>query len=363
MRPVKPAALKLLGVRGAIAPALILAALAASCAWDPWVPGERSWNPEVVADPSTLAERIPLDHRHVGELDCYAQRCQKRYRIVVEEPGQLTVRMVPELSGPDARARLVLESLQGPIGQAGSDRGPQEDVTILAVREVVEPGVFFVLLQSVGGPMPFELEARLTPGEGPAPGPSVARPTPPPTPPTNPPARMVKVSLPRLAGSGGGAGAGYDPAVAFDRLHTFAFPAPVLPGPDTPAGTRVDQPIDREIRRLLADGLRMRGLRQATGSEPPDLRVHFTRQESIWSQGPLVYFYDWYGFGTVWPGAIEYLNQRGTLTVDLVETRGQRLAWHAWTTKGLGPGVTPGERTTQVIREAVSDLLSRFPPR
>jgi len=355
MRPVQPAARKL---RGALAPPLILAlvvgAWTAACAWDPWIPGEQSWNPEIVADPATLAARIPLDRRHVGELDCYAHRCQKRYRIVVEEPGQLTVRMVPELSGPDAQARVVLESLQGVVDQAGSGRGPQEDVTVLAVREVVNPGVFFILLQSVGGPMPFELEARLTPGEGPTPAPQPARETPPP-PPRDPPPRLVEVSLT------GGANASYDPAVVFTGLRTFAFPAPVLPGEDTPAGTVVDQPIDREIRRLLADGLRMRGLRQADGAGPPDLLVHFSRGESIWSPGPLLFVYDWYGFGRA--GAIEYLNRRGTLTVDLQDTRSRRIAWHASTTKGLGPGITPGEKTTAVLREAVADLFSRFPPR
>ena len=39
-----------------------------------------------------------------------------------------------------------------------------------------------------------------------------------------------------------------------------------------------------------------------------------------------------------------------------------RLAWHAWTTKGIGPGITYGEKTTALVREAVADVLAAFPP-
>lgn len=54
---------------------------------------------------------------------------------------------------------------------------------------------------------------------------------------------------------------------------------------------------------------------------------------------------------------------RGILTVDIVDASTQRIAWHAQTTKGLGPGVTYGEKTTAVVREAVAEVLAGFPPR
>jgi hypothetical protein len=56
------------------------------------------------------------------------------------------------------------------------------------------------------------------------------------------------------------------------------------------------------------------------------------------------------------------VDTRGTLVVDIIDVRSDRLAWHAWTTKGIGPGITYGEKTTALIREAVGDLLAEFPP-
>ena len=56
------------------------------------------------------------------------------------------------------------------------------------------------------------------------------------------------------------------------------------------------------------------------------------------------------------------VDTRGTLVVDIIEARSGRLAWHAWTTKGLGPGITLGARTTALVREAVAEVLVGFPP-
>ena len=346
-RPLPPVALLL--------PLLAAAALSGACTWDPWIPGESRWNPPIVADPETLAQDLPLDALYVDELDCYAQRCRERFRVVVDEPGTLTVRLVPELSHADARARLVLEALQGVRGQASSGRGPHEDVVVLAVREPVDPGVYFVLLQSVGGPMPYQLLASLAPGEGPEPVPEPAPPRARPRPEGAPPS-LARVDLP------GRAVAAYDPAVSFDRLRTFAFPAPVRPGEGTPAGTVVDQPVQRQVRRMLAEGLTMKGLRQATGG-PADLLVDFSLGETIRAWRPLYFLYDWYDFGALHTRGVDEVVSRATLTVDMLDTRTDRVAWHAWTTRGLGPGVTYGESSTAMLREAIAEILGPFPPR
>jgi hypothetical protein len=338
-----------------------LAAAASSCAWDPWIPGQRSWNPDVVADPSQLAEQLPLDTRHVDELDCYAQRCQKRFRVVLEEPGQLTVSAIPELASQDDQARIVLEAVQGVLGQASSGRGPREDVTVLAVRERVDAGTYWVLVQSLGGPMPYQITASLTPGEGPAPAPTPEPVVKPGTGPVEgPPPRFAKVDLP------GNADAGYDPAVSFDALRTFTFPAPVRPGEGVPAGTPLEQPIDRQIRRLLADQLTLKGFRQASGGEAADFLVDFSRDETTRSYLPLPIIYSWYDWNAIdmaYPlTSRQEVVTRGTLVVDLIDLHSNRIAWHARATKGLGPGITYGEATTTRLREAVADLLAPFPP-
>jgi hypothetical protein len=53
----------------------------------------------------------------------------------------------------------------------------------------------------------------------------------------------------------------------------------------------------------------------------------------------------------------------GTLVVDIVEVSSKRIAWHAWTTKGFGPGITYGAETSALLREAIADLLAVFLPR
>jgi len=348
---------------GPLSPLCHAAALAAAalfaCTWTPWIPGERSWNPPVVVDPAKLAERLPLPTTYVDELDCYAQRCERRFRLVVEEPGQLTVRVLPELASQDAQGRLVLESPGGVLAQSASGRGPHPDVVVLAVREPVNPGTYFVLLQSLGGPMPFELTAVHSPGEGPASQPSAAAVREEVPPPAGPPPRLAKVKLP------GQAGAGYDPEVSFAGLRTFQFPRATLPGETPPAGTPLEQPLDRQIRRFLADDLERKGFRQATGKEPADLLVDFSRGAVTRDlYHPFAYVYGWYDVvvfqGPYLGGEVD---TRATLTVDILEARSQRLAWHAYTTKGVGPGITYGEETTRLVREAVHELLAPFPPR
>lgn len=340
--------------RCVLATAMAVAALTA-CAWNPWIPGEGRKKPEIVVDPSALAEQLPLDAHHVDELDCYSHRCQKRYRVVVDGPGRLAVRVVPGLTHPDAGLRLVLESVQGVLDRAGSGRGHAEDVVALDVGAPVERGVYFVLLQSVGGPLPYQITATHHPGAGPMPEPATVVAAPPaPAAPPGPPPHLVEVDV-----SGPGK-ASYDAAVSFERLRTFRFPAAA--GPGAPAGTPLETPLDRQIRRLLADDLRWKGLRQAHGAEDADLVVHFTRGAYTGAYQPFVVLYDWYGFGVPVALGPDRVDTRGLLTVDLVDARSNRIAWHAWTTKGLGPGITPGEKTDALLREAVSEVLAPFPP-
>jgi hypothetical protein len=336
--------------------AIVAASLAAACAWEPWIPGERSWNPDIVASPADLSPQLGLDSPYVGKLDCYAQRCQKRFRVILDQPGQLTVTAIPRLASPDDQMRIVLEGFEGVLKRAGSGRGPRGDVTVLTVTEPVHRGVYFLLIQSVGGPVPYQLTAHLAPGEG-APVPSgveTARAEP--ALPPGPPVRLVNADLP------GGARGGYDPSVDWAQARTFRFAAPAGAG-DAPPGVPVEQPIDRQIRYLIGSELEFRGLRQASGSEAAALQVDFSRRSQNRELGWLSPIYDRYDVsGLGWmPG--ERIQTRATLTVDIVDLRSDRLAWHAQTTKSLGPGITPGEKASALLREAVTEVLAGFPPR
>lgn len=331
---------------------LASALVAASCAWDPWIPGENKRKPEPVLVPAELSRDLALGSPYVDELDCFSHQCQQRFRVVVTEPGQLTVTTSVGLATQDEQARLVLEGVRGVLAQNGSGRGPFTDPPILTVRETVDVGVYFVLLQSVGATVPYEILATLTPSEAPPPEPEVAEPPPLPT---EPLPMLTKVELgPRSA-------AAYDPGVRFSQLRTYAFVSLPRAG-DAPAGTPVEQPKDRAIRRFMADALALKGFHQATGSEVPDFVVGFSTStgSSTWYAITYPVLFDTYVDSGLPYGPHVY--ESGSLVVDIVEARTDRLAWHAYTRKGMGPGITPGEKTSALLREAVTDVLADFPP-
>jgi hypothetical protein len=338
---------------------LLLAGLASACAWNPWIPGENSWNPPVVVDQAELAHRLALDSPYVDALDCYSQRCRQRFRVIIEEPGQLTVTAMMELASQDEQGRMVLEAINGVLTQVSTGRGVRTDAAPLSLRHDVEPGVYFVLLQAIGGHVPYEITATHTPGEVAVARAPEARPELPlvieePLGPGPPTPKLTKVKLP-----GGRSGATYDPSVIFAGIETFAFPRLARSGDGSPPGTPVEQPGDRQIRRFIAEGLEMKGFRQASGAEESDLVVAFSTTE-----GARSYFFNYYGFNPVAGlgpvGLWQY--DTGTLVVDIMTRKPTKLAWSAWTTKGLGPGITPGEKTAALVREAVTDVLAEFPP-
>ena len=335
--------------------ATAVACLLSACVWEPWIPGQSKWNPEIVVDPANILQQLPLDTPYVDDLNCYARRCQKRFRLVVERPGKLAVTAVLELTSEDQQVRIVLEATQGVLAQDGTGRGVRTDVSAISVGSEVEKGTYFVLLQSLGSRIPYELTATLTPSADPA--------TPPelepaieiaPLPPDRQPLRFTEVDL------GFNAGGGYDPTVVYSGLSTFTFPLPPQPGDPVPAGTPLETPGDRQIRRFLVEGLELKGFRQATGGEQVDLVVDFATGQRSRSFDPIPLLYQEYNF--LGSGARFQVDTRGTLVIDIIDTASGRLAWHAWTTKGVGPGITPGEKTTALVREAVADVLAEFPP-
>ncbi len=321
-----------------------LAALSVACAWDPYIPPTP---PPTRAISTPPAERIPLDTAWVDTLDCYSRRCQTRFRVVVDEPGQLTVQVLPELAGPDAQAKLVLESVTGVLGLAATPRGVSADVITLTVREPVDAGTYFILLQSLGGPMPYELSASLTPGEAP-----VERPLDPIVPET---VLEGDRSLVEISGLRQGNRATYDAMVGFERARSFQFPS----APPAGAGASIDSPLDRRVRRFIASELQRKGIGQASGAGRADLIVDFetSSRARVYAALPFIY-----GAYEIQPPVAHFgsaSNERYALTIDIIERETNRLAWHAEVTGPLGPEDDP----SQLLRAAVTEALSSFPPR
>ncbi len=336
--------------------AAAVACFLSACTWNAWIPGQSRWNPKIVVDPANALQQLKLDSTYVDDLNCYARRCQKRFRLIVERPGQLTTQAMLELTSEDQQVRMVLESTRGVIGQDGTGRGVRTDVSSVAVRTAVEPGTYFVLLQSLGGKIPYELTATLTPDpEGASIQVAEAPVRAEPRRLDIEPRRFTEVEM------GPHAGGGYDPAVVFSGIRTFTFPRAPRPGDPVPAGTALETPGDRQIRRFLAEGMEMKGFRQATGDEEAHLLVGFYTggTSNTISRIPTP-FRDYYETASM--GQLFEVDTRGTLVVDIVELENDRIAWHAWTTKGLGPGITYGAKTTALVREAVAEVLAGFPP-
>jgi hypothetical protein len=333
--------------------AVAVLALLPACTWNPWIPGEKSWNPDIVVKPSELADQLALDTRHVDTLSCYTPLCSKRFRVVVPEAGTLGVSLIPELASDDAQVRIVLEGIEGVLGGAGTGRGPRTDVPALAVSERVGPGVYFVLIEALGGPVPYQLTARLTPGEGPAPKPARRqRPT-----------EEAAAKLVTVPEAGKSVRAGYDPLAAVPARGSFSFPAPAAPGDEHRPGAPVESPLDRVIRRSIADELERRGFHQATGGETADLLVGFSSKDVNRDFYGLFSLYDRYGWGVDtndWALGSR-VQTRSVVVIDIVDAQSERLAWHAVATTGLGPGITPGARTEAVLRNAVTEAMLGFP--
>lgn len=342
----------LLALRTSIGAALV-ACFATACVFDGWIPGEKNWNPDIVVGPGDLSESLVLDAPYVGRLDCFSNPCEKRFRVIVDEPGRLTLTGVPRLGSADARMWMVLEAPTGPMARTGTGAGPHEDVPILAITEPVDRGTYYVLLQSIGGPIPYQLRAHWTPGGGP-----VEKPAPPLEPALAPTApadlKLVALDLP------GNARGGYDPGVPFAELHTFVFRAPA--DGDAAPGTSLGTPIDREVRRLIAETLTFRGFRQGNAREPADLVVDFARSSRNLTYRELSPFYDRYDFVPIGFGSPDVVAQRGTLIVEIMDAHTSRIAWHAWTTQPIGPGTATGQGSFDLARKAVGEVLAGFPP-
>jgi len=98
------------------------------------------------------------------------------------------------------------------------------------------------------------------------------------------------------------------------------------------AGGRHESAGDRQIRRYLAEGLELKGFRQATGSEEADLVVSFSTGQKSRSFRAIPILYQRYDFPSMGTGF--EVDTRGTLVVDIIDARSDRLAWHAWTEPG-----------------------------
>lgn len=169
----------------------------------------------------------------------------------------------------------------------------------------------------------------------------------------------------------------YNPSVNFATFKTWAWKDPALQyQPDSPM-LKSDL-TEQRILQAVSEQLDQRGLRPVATGSKPDLWVQTylivaNHQEQVVTN---------YGYGGPWGGpwggywggpwdpywgapvyneTRNIVYQVGTLQIDLIDAKDGRLVWRGSAEKIVNTDPTPAERS-KAIREAVSRILSNYPP-
>lgn len=149
----------------------------------------------------------------------------------------------------------------------------------------------------------------------------------------------------------------YDPTASFGEHRAFRFRADPgearnLAGIDNPAVVRE---IEREIRRALLE----RGYEESDDAGL-EIGFHAAVTDRVDSETWTTYYgYRWRG---VWVEETEVrAYDEGTLAIDIIDAEQDLLLWRG-TASAEVSGLRDAQRRQDVIREAVREILERFPP-
>lgn len=167
------------------------------------------------------------------------------------------------------------------------------------------------------------------------------------------------------AGAGGCApmrvSAHVDSHTDFARFKTFDWgPADALPAGDP----RLDRSgfFQDHMQGAVEKQMLLKGYRHTSERETPDLRIHFhavTRERmnveaSDARRGLCEAVYCGGGVGVF---------EEGTLIVDVIDARSNRLVWRGWAQDTVGDSLENQDKLTQRINRAVKGLMDALPSR
>ena len=164
----------------------------------------------------------------------------------------------------------------------------------------------------------------------------------------------------------------YDPSLDFTRFRTFSWLEPPVLTTPSDGVTDVDvnpfavnSMLDARVRAAVDEELERQGYRPAREDSEPSFQLQYhvilkdkTRVLSspggfygggYWGPGP----YGAYGGYTQ-----SYDYAEGTLIIDVVDPKTQRIAWRGWV---VGPN-RDGYYDEERVAETVHAILSKFPP-
>jgi hypothetical protein len=153
-------------------------------------------------------------------------------------------------------------------------------------------------------------------------------------------------------------GSHVDRAADVSALHTFQWgPADALPTGDA----RLDRDpfFKDQVQGAVEKQLALRGIALARPDATPDLLIHY--HANIARRIDVNRVDRGYGYCVVdeCPGDMEY--EAGTLVLDVVDARTNRLLWRGWAQRSVEDVLDDHDRMARMIAEAISRMLQRFP--
>lgn len=147
----------------------------------------------------------------------------------------------------------------------------------------------------------------------------------------------------------------YDTKARFEAYDTFHWLE------DRAGATQVIEPVDQALRKAITYYLEARGLRLVDGEGDLAVAYHVGDKAPIAPGDAYAYWPARWGYGGYYGGAATFPFPRGTLIVDLIDRRKNRLVWRGSTPKAIRQAAL--EKQAARIDEAVAELLAQYPPR
>lgn len=163
----------------------------------------------------------------------------------------------------------------------------------------------------------------------------------------------------------------YDPHQDFSGLHTFGWASQT----QAPTGNiKLDNPfLDKRIRDAVENQLIAKGYAKDTAQNPDFLLRYLVTIQDKTDVQTIDTFYGgftpvWYGGRTyyttgIWvPQTVVYNYEEGTLVLDILDAKADKLIWRGSAAAEVSDDGTPEQKKAKV-ENAVGKLLAQFPPK
>jgi|GEM_PF-1359428 len=120
-------------------------------------------------------------------------------------------------------------------------------------------------------------------------------------------------------------------------------------------------PVEEHIRKAVSQALESKGLSQKESGGELLLTYHIGEKAPIYpSRQGYMYWPDHWSYGGYYGGTEQFRYKKGTLIIDLINRRSNKLIW-----RGSAPKVISNAKTEKLyekIDAAVDEIMANFPP-